>query len=58
MKRVFSLSAVILGSALIGFGASAFAGQQDSNAVKEAVAADRASFPPLPRQSLGLCALW
>lgn len=35
MKRVFSLSAVILGSALIGFGTPAFAGRQDSHAGKE-----------------------
>ncbi len=35
MKRVLSLSALILGSVFIGFGAPAFAGYQDSNAVKD-----------------------
>jgi len=35
MKRVFSLTVVILGSALLGFGAPAVAGRQDANAVKE-----------------------
>ena len=46
MKRVFSLSAVILGSALIGFGTPAFAGRQDAHVGTAAGIAIRSGMRP------------